>query len=135
MKTKKMKRLCVYCGSGSGIDPRFKEAAATLGRSIAEAGIGLVYGGGGNGLMGTVAQTTHDYGGHVTGIIPASLLEIEIPESGFITIPMSHLTSGAFLFFFFFLFVFIFHLTLVRMTLICMYVAVSFSIVHMNARN
>jgi uncharacterized protein (TIGR00730 family) len=77
MKTKKMKRLCVYCGSGSGIDPRFKEAAATLGRSIAEAGIGLVYGGGGNGLMGTVAQTAHDYGSHVTGIIPASLLEIE----------------------------------------------------------
>jgi uncharacterized protein (TIGR00730 family) len=77
MKIKEMKRLCVYCGSGSGIDPRFKEAAATLGRSIAEAGLGLVYGGGGNGLMGTVAQTAHDYGAHVTGIIPASLLEIE----------------------------------------------------------
>jgi uncharacterized protein (TIGR00730 family) len=49
----------------------------TLGRAMAEAGIGLVYGGGGNGLMGAVAQTVCDHGGHVTGIIPASLLEFE----------------------------------------------------------
>lgn len=72
-----MKRLCVYCGSGSGVDPRFKQAAASLGREMALAGIGLVYGGGGNGLMGTVAQAARDNGGHVTGIIPGSLLEIE----------------------------------------------------------
>lgn len=72
-----MKRLCVYCGSGSGRDPRFKAAAASLGRAMAEAGIGLVYGGGGNGMMGTVAQTVRENGGHVTGIIPASLLELE----------------------------------------------------------
>jgi uncharacterized protein (TIGR00730 family) len=77
MKTKKMKRLCVYCGSGSGLDPRFKAAAVILGGAMAEAGIGLVYGGGGNGMMGTVAQTVRDRGGHVTGIIPASLLQIE----------------------------------------------------------
>ena len=44
---------------------------------MAEAGIGLVYGGGGNGLMGTVASAVRDHGGHVTGIIPASLLELE----------------------------------------------------------
>ncbi len=74
---KKMKRLCVYCGSGAGRDPRFKEAAITLGRMMAEAQIGLVYGGGGNGLMGAVAKTVREYGGHVTGIIPASLLEVE----------------------------------------------------------
>lgn len=77
MKTKKMKRLCVYCGSGSGRDTCFKSAALTLGAAMAEAGIGLVYGGGGNGMMGTVAQAVRDRGGHVTGIIPASLLEIE----------------------------------------------------------
>jgi hypothetical protein len=77
MKQKKMKRLCVYCGSGSGKDPRFKAAAVTLGQAMAEAQIGLVYGGGGNGMMGTLAQTVRDHGGHVTGIIPASLLEIE----------------------------------------------------------
>jgi uncharacterized protein (TIGR00730 family) len=77
MKKKSMKRLCVYCGSGAGLDPRFKAAAVKLGRAMADAGIGLVYGGGGNGLMGSVAQTVLDNGGHVTGIIPASLLQIE----------------------------------------------------------
>ena len=74
---KKTKRLCVYCGSGSGLDPAYKAAAAKLGRDMAEAEIGLVYGGGGNGLMGAVAAAVRDHGGHVTGIIPASLLELE----------------------------------------------------------
>ena len=77
MKTHKLKRLCVYCGSGAGVDPRFKEAATQLGRGIAHAGLGLVYGGGGNGLMGAVAKAARDDGAHVTGIIPSSLLEIE----------------------------------------------------------
>ena len=77
MKSNKKKRLCVYCGSGAGTDPRFKAAAAKLGRDMAEAGIDLVYGGGGNGLMGAVAAAVSDHGGHTTGIIPASLLELE----------------------------------------------------------
>lgn len=91
MKAQKTKRLCVYCGSGSGRDPRFKDAAATLGRAMAEAQIGLVYGGGGNGLMGAVAQTVRDYGGHVTGIIPASLLEV---ENALETINERYVTNG-----------------------------------------
>ncbi|MGU3537167.1 LOG family protein [Methylobacterium sp. A54F] len=65
-----VKTVCVYCGSGFGGDPAFKAAAETLGRSLAEAGIGLVYGGGNVGLMGTVARAVLDGGGHVTGIIP-----------------------------------------------------------------
>src|SRR5262249_23074979 len=77
MRTKRMKRLCVYCGSGSGRDPRFEAAAQTLCQGMAEAGIGLVYGGGGNGLMGALAEAVHDNGGHVTGIIPSSLLKLE----------------------------------------------------------
>ncbi len=77
MKSKKMKRLCVYCGSGSGRDPRYRAAAQTLGEAMAEARIGLVYGGGGNGLMGAVAEAVRDNGGHVTGIIPSSLLKLE----------------------------------------------------------
>jgi uncharacterized protein (TIGR00730 family) len=77
MKQNKMKRLCVYCGSGSGTDPRYKEAAAKLGEDMAKAEIRLVYGGGGNGLMGAVATAVRDHGGHVTGIIPASLLHLE----------------------------------------------------------
>jgi uncharacterized protein (TIGR00730 family) len=91
MKQKKMKRLCVYCGSGAGKDPRYKEAAIALGRAMAEADIGLVYGGGGNGLMGAVAQTVLDHGGHVTGIIPASLLEIENALEG---IDERYVTNG-----------------------------------------
>ncbi len=71
--------LCVYCGSGSGRDTRFAEAARDLGRAMAENGIGLVYGGGSNGLMGEIARAVLAHGGHVTGIIPETLLELEKP--------------------------------------------------------
>ncbi len=91
MKPKRMKRLCVYCGSGAGRDPRFLEAAQQLGSGMAEAGIGLVYGGGGNGLMGAVAESVLEKGGHVTGIIPASLLKIENALEG---IQERHVTNG-----------------------------------------
>jgi uncharacterized protein (TIGR00730 family) len=65
-----IKTICVYCGSGFGSDPLFVESAAELGRAMAENGISLVYGGGNVGLMGTVARSVLDHGGHVTGIIP-----------------------------------------------------------------
>src|SRR5215218_1918552 len=65
-----VKTICVYCGSGPGADPAFLAAARTLGRLMAEQGINLVYGGGNVGLMGTVARSVLDHGGHVTGIIP-----------------------------------------------------------------
>jgi uncharacterized protein (TIGR00730 family) len=63
-------RICVYCGSGTGAKPLFLEAAKTLGRAMADEGIGLVYGGGDVGLMGALAHATLAGGGHVTGIIP-----------------------------------------------------------------
>ncbi len=62
--------MCVYCGSGPGTDPAYAAAAEALGSELANAGIGLVYGGGSLGLMGTVARSVLDAGGHVTGIIP-----------------------------------------------------------------
>jgi uncharacterized protein (TIGR00730 family) len=65
-----IKSICVYCGSGFGDEPVFAENAAALGRSMAEEGISLVYGGGNVGLMGTVAKAVLDHGGYVTGIIP-----------------------------------------------------------------
>src|SRR5471032_1615443 len=65
-----IKTVCVYCGSGPGTNPRFVEAAVALGKSLAENGVGLVYGGGSIGLMGAVATSTLDHGGTVTGIIP-----------------------------------------------------------------
>ncbi len=69
--------VCVYCGSAHGGDPVFAEAAVALGRALAVAGIGLVYGGGDVGLMGTIARSVLDHGGRVTGIIPSFLKERE----------------------------------------------------------
>ena len=68
-----IKTVCVYCGSGSGTNPRFMEAAIALGKVFAENNIRLVYGGGSVGLMGAVAQSVLDHGGSVTGIIPEFL--------------------------------------------------------------
>ena len=67
------RKLCVYCGSGNGRNPAYMAAARTLGKAMADANIGLVYGGGGNGLMGIIARTVREHGGHVTGIIPEFL--------------------------------------------------------------
>ena len=72
-----VQNVCVYCGSGPGTDPRYVAAAQTLGRTIAEAGMGLVYGGGSLGLMGETARATLANGGRVTGIIPMFLSEKE----------------------------------------------------------
>jgi uncharacterized protein (TIGR00730 family) len=73
----KIKTVCVYCGSGPGTNPRFIEAAVELGQELAASGVGLVYGGGSNGLMGAVANATLDAGGQVTGIIPSFLSKLE----------------------------------------------------------
>ncbi len=69
--------ICVYCGSGKGVDPVFVEAAEQLGRDMAAAGLRLVYGGGSVGLMGTVARSVLAGGGKVTGIIPRFLKDRE----------------------------------------------------------
>jgi uncharacterized protein (TIGR00730 family) len=74
----KIKTVCVYCGSGPGTNPLFVEAATALGKSFAENGIRLVYGGGSVGLMGAVAKSTLDHGGAVTGIIPEFLKSREL---------------------------------------------------------
>lgn len=72
-----IRNVCVYCGSGDGRDPIYREAADRFGRILAENGIGLVYGGGSLGLMGTIAKSVLRSGGHVTGIIPKFLTERE----------------------------------------------------------
>lgn len=72
-----IENICVYCGSGPGLNPAYAEAAETLGREMAGHGIGLVYGGGSLGLMGILARSVLNHGGHVAGVIPKFLSERE----------------------------------------------------------
>jgi uncharacterized protein (TIGR00730 family) len=74
----KLRTVCVFCGSSPGARPEHLADAEALGRALAKAGVGLVYGGGNIGLMGAVARATLDAGGHVTGIIPRFLVEREV---------------------------------------------------------
>jgi hypothetical protein len=76
-KTSSIQNICVYCGSGPGLNPAYAEAARAFGRILAESRIGLVYGGGNLGLMGEIARSVLHHGGHVTGIIPGFLSERE----------------------------------------------------------
>jgi uncharacterized protein (TIGR00730 family) len=69
--------VCVYCGSRPGAEPHYTAAALRVGQWIGQHGGQLVYGGGNNGLMGTVAQATLDAGGRVVGVIPKALVEKE----------------------------------------------------------
>ena len=73
-----MKRLAIYCGSATPADPLYLEAARDVGRTLAERGIGVVYGGGRLGLMGAVADAALSAGGEVIGIIPQALVDAEV---------------------------------------------------------
>jgi uncharacterized protein (TIGR00730 family) len=71
-------RVCVFCGSSAGTDPRFRAAARELGEALAGAGVGVVYGGGAVGLMGTLADACLGAGGEVIGVIPKGLFRREV---------------------------------------------------------
>jgi hypothetical protein len=77
-----LRSICVFCGASTGTDPVYREAAAAMGRTLAEQGITLVYGGGAVGLMGVVADAALAAGGEVIGIIPQSLKDAEIGHAG-----------------------------------------------------
>ncbi len=81
-KPNKIQKICVYCGSSPGTDPAFLQAAGEFGEVLAKNGIGLVYGGGGDGMMGTLARAVHQHGGAVTGIIPEFLVRREHASRG-----------------------------------------------------
>ena len=70
--------ICLFCGSSDAADPAFLEAASALGTAMAVAGVRLVYGGGGIGLMGAAARAAHEAGGKVLGIMPAFLGSREV---------------------------------------------------------
>lgn len=73
-----MNSVCVFCGSSPGNDPAYAAAARELGRTLAERGNTLVYGGGHVGLMGVVADAALGAGGEVIGVMPRSLVDREI---------------------------------------------------------
>jgi uncharacterized protein (TIGR00730 family) len=77
-----MRRLAVYCGSASPADPVYLEAARIVGSTLAERGIGVVYGGGRLGLMGAVADAALAAGGEVLGVIPQALVDAEVAHRG-----------------------------------------------------
>ncbi len=74
--------ICVYCGSKPGADPMYAAVAREVGRWIGSHGGQLVYGGGRNGLMGMIADSTSAAGGRVVGVIPSALVEREWAHQG-----------------------------------------------------
>lgn len=76
-----IRSVCVYCGSSPGRSEKYVKAGHMLGRSIAEAGLRLVYGGGTKGIMGAVSEGAIRAGGKVSGIIPRFLINKEATEN------------------------------------------------------
>lgn len=79
---RKFRRICIYCGSSTGHDPRHLAVARAVGRHLAGQGIGVVYGGGKIGLMGALADAALEAGGQVFGVIPQRLSDIEVGHNG-----------------------------------------------------
>jgi uncharacterized protein (TIGR00730 family) len=77
-----VKRIAVYCGSATPADPVYIETAKMVGRTLAQRGIGVVYGGGRLGLMGAVADSALAAGGEVIGVIPEALRDAEVAHLG-----------------------------------------------------
>lgn len=81
-QARRFKRICVYCGSAAGHDPRFLAAARGVGESLARREIAVVYGGSRLGLMGALADAALAAGGQVFGVIPQRLRDVEIAHEG-----------------------------------------------------
>jgi uncharacterized protein (TIGR00730 family) len=77
-----LRRICVFCGSSPGTDPRYLAAARACGDGLVKQGLGLVYGGASVGLMGAVADAVLAGGGEVIGVIPRALSSKEITHGG-----------------------------------------------------
>jgi uncharacterized protein (TIGR00730 family) len=73
-----MRRICVFCGASPGARPEYTQATTELARLLAAEGVGVVYGGGGVGLMGVLADAVIAEGGEIIGVIPRALMDREI---------------------------------------------------------
>ena len=77
-----MRRVAVYCGSATPAEPLYLEDARAVGTTLAQQGIGVVYGGGRLGLMGAIADSALAAGGEVIGVIPQALVDAEVAHRG-----------------------------------------------------
>ncbi|GAA2069495.1 TIGR00730 family Rossman fold protein [Aeromicrobium halocynthiae] len=77
-----LRSVAVFCGSTPGTDPAYVETARRAGATLAGRGIDVVYGGGGAGMMGALADGALAAGGRVTGVIPRSLVDRELAHRG-----------------------------------------------------
>ncbi len=77
-----MKKICVFCGSSSGRQPEYIEAAHKLANALTKRGIGLVYGGASVGIMREIADAVLSSGGEVIGVIPQALVDKEVSHKG-----------------------------------------------------
>jgi uncharacterized protein (TIGR00730 family) len=77
-----LQSVCVFCGSSTGANAAYTEAARSLGTTLAEANIRLVFGGGHVGLMGVISNAALAAGGEVIGVIPKFLVERELAHEG-----------------------------------------------------
>jgi len=77
-----LKRVGVFCGSSSGVNALYTEAARAVGRLLCRRGVELVYGGGNVGLMGVLADACLAEGGRVIGVIPQALVDKEVAHQG-----------------------------------------------------
>ena len=68
----------MFCGANPGARPAYAAAAEELAALLVSDDIGVVYGGGGVGLMGKLADAVLAYGGEIIGVIPRALVDKEI---------------------------------------------------------
>ncbi len=74
---RQLKRICVYCASSTQADPEYRDAARETGRLLAREGCEIIYGGGGLGSMGALADGALEEGGRVIGVLPEFTQELE----------------------------------------------------------
>ena len=84
------KRICVFCGSSSGLSPEYTDAAQNLGYTLADRGLTLVYGGGNPGLMGILSRAVLEKGGNVVGVMPRFMVNKNLSQQG---IPELHVVE------------------------------------------
>ncbi len=93
-KMNKVRSICVYCGSSPGQNAAYAAAAKVLGKSIADHGLQLTYGGGTKGIMGAVSSAVLANGGRVLGIIPRFLINKEAAENDLGTLSQLIITEN-----------------------------------------